>query len=213
MCNKTREEKFSVFNIEELRAGLPELPHERRERLKKEYNLSGDVLNMALDDAGFLNFIERAVSELYAWDQAHNKEELRKLAINYISSDLQGLVKEKELLWGELLVTPENFAELMKMAHNGEISSRAAKDVLRIMIEEGGDPSHIVDSRGLKQISDSGELEKIVKEIINANPEAVLDIKKGKENAAQFLVGQVMKQTRGSANPKIVYEILAKLIK
>ena len=199
-----------IFNIEELRAGLPELPDGRRERLTKEYNLSGDVLEMALDDTDFLNFIEHSMSELYAWDQAHNKEELRKLATNYLASDLQGLVKEKRLAWSELLATPENFAELMKMVHNGEITSRVAKDVLKIMAEEGLDPSQIVTDRGLKQVSDSGELEKIVKEIIEANPEAVSDFKKGKENSVQFLVGQVMKKTRGSANPQVVRELITK---
>lgn len=201
-----------VFNIEELRASLPELPHQRRERLMKEYNLSGDVLELALDDGNFLNFIERSISELYAWDQAHNKDELRKLALNYIASDLRGLVKEKELAWDELLATPENFAELIKMAHNSEITSRVAKDVLKIMVEEGLDPSQIVESRGLKQVNDTSELGKIVEEIIVASPEAVVDYKSGKGNALQFLVGQIMKKTRGSANPQVVSDLIKKML-
>ncbi|MBI4114471.1 MAG: Asp-tRNA(Asn)/Glu-tRNA(Gln) amidotransferase subunit GatB [Candidatus Niyogibacteria bacterium] len=200
------------FDIEMLKADLPELPYQKRERLQKEYNLQGDALAMALDDKAFLAFLEETLSELFSWAPDENKEKIKKTALNYITSDLQGIVKEKELLWGELLLTPENFAELVKMLYAGEISSRVAKDVLLEMIEKNGDPSQIVNEKGLRQVSDAGELDDIIKKIIDQNPATVADVKKGKENATQFLVGQVMKATRGSANPGIVQEMIKKTL-
>ena len=201
-----------MFPIDEMTHEIPELPHQKRERLSREYNLSGEVLIMAIDDADLMNFIERAVSEVFEWAPEENKENLRKLTINYLSSDLQGLVKEKLLSFGELLVTPENFAELIKMVYKNEISSRVAKDVLRIMVESGGDPSQIVKEKGLEQISDTGQLEKTVNDIIAGHPEAVADYKKGKGNAVQFLVGQAMRETKGSANPQVLRELIEKIL-
>ncbi|PIR69523.1 MAG: Asp-tRNA(Asn)/Glu-tRNA(Gln) amidotransferase subunit GatB [Candidatus Niyogibacteria bacterium CG10_big_fil_rev_8_21_14_0_10_46_36] len=200
------------FDIEVLRAGLPELPAKRRERLVDEYGLSGDALIMALDDVHFLAFLEAGLSELFSWAPEAKKEDIKKIALNYLTSDLQGIVKEKGTSWNELLLTPENFAELIKMVHAGEISSRVAKDVLLQMVEENGDPSQIVEEKGLKQVSDAGALEVMVQKVIAENPDAVADVKSGKENAIKFLVGQAMKATKGSANPGVVEGLLKKLI-
>ncbi|MDP2676412.1 MAG: Asp-tRNA(Asn)/Glu-tRNA(Gln) amidotransferase subunit GatB [bacterium] len=200
------------FDIEILKAELPELPYQRRARLTAEYGLSDDALIMALDDTAFLAFLEAGLSELSEWVTGGNKEKIKKTALNYLTSDLRGIVKEKEIPWGELLVTPENFAELIKMIHANEVSSRVAKDVLLEMVEKGGDPSQIVDEKGLRQVSDTGELEKIIKKIIEENPDAVADIKKGKENAFKFLVGQTMRATKGSANPAMLQELLKKML-
>ncbi|KKT41023.1 hypothetical protein A3I94_03825 [Candidatus Giovannonibacteria bacterium RIFCSPLOWO2_02_FULL_43_54] len=135
-----------------------------------------------------------------------------KLAANYFISDLLGLIKEKQIPTGELLVEPENFAELIKMLFKKEITSRVAKDVLRHMVEEGGDPSTIVEEKGLGQVNDTSALEIAAKKIISANPNAVADYKKGKQQSLQFLVGQMMKETKGAANPDTIKEILMKLI-
>lgn len=201
---------YKEFDIEVLRAELPELPAQKRTRLMGEYGLSGDALAMALDDTAFLAFLEAGLSELFEWAKGGDKEKIKKTAINYLTSDLRGIVKEKEIPWGELLLIPENFAELIKMIHANEISSRVAKDVLLEMVEGGGDPSQIVDEKGLRQVSDTGALEKVLQKIIAENPDAVADIKKGKENAFKFLVGQAMKATKGSANPALLQDILKK---
>ena len=135
-----------------------------------------------------------------------------KLAANYFTSDLLGLIKEKQIPASEFLIEPENFSELIKMIYKKEITSRVAKDVLRHMVEQGGDPSTIVEEKGLKQVSDSGALEEAARKVILNNPKTVEDYKKGKAQALQFLVGQMMKETKGAANPEIIREILARLI-
>ena len=108
--------------------------------------------------------------------------------------------------------TPENFAEFVKMIYRQEISSKVAKMVLLEMYNTGGDPSNIVDENNWRQMSDDTELEKIIQETIAKNPKAVQDYKLGNKNVIQFLSGQVMAATRGTANPGIVQEMLKKLL-
>ncbi len=201
------------LNPETLKLSLPELPRHKRARFEKEYFLEKKESAILAPDPAMSDFFEKAVSELMEWSGDKNKKEAIKLAFNYLTSDLQGLVKEKELMFGEVLVTPENFSELIKMILENVISSRAAKDILRSMVEDGGDPSDIVKERGLTQISAEGALEEIAKKIISQNPPAVSDYRSGKENALQFLVGQVMRETKGSANPEVAREALLKLLK
>jgi aspartyl-tRNA(Asn)/glutamyl-tRNA(Gln) amidotransferase subunit B len=202
----------NFFDIEMLRAKLPELPWQKRERLAKEYGVAGDTLMMMVRDANLAAFFENVVSELLEWVKDGNREELIKLATNYLGSDMQALIKEKMSSFGELLISPENFAELMKMIYNEEINSRAAKDVLRVMFETGQDPSDIVEQKGLKQVGDESALTTIAEQIVTANPAAVADYKGGKEASLQFLVGQVMKATRGAANPQIAAKALQDVI-
>ena len=100
------------------------------------------------------------------------------------------------------------FAKLVAMAGNREISSRATKDVLKIMFEEGGNPEKIVKEKGLAQTSDGSFIKNIVEEVIKNNPIAVEEFKNGKENALQFLVGQGMKLSKGKANPEVLQKLL-----
>jgi len=101
---------------------------------------------------------------------------------------------------------------MLKMIDDGTISGKIAKEVFRDMFDTGKDPEAIVKEKGLTQISDEGELEKIARKVIEANPKSVEDYKKGKEKALGFLVGQVMKETRGKANPQLVNKILKELL-
>ncbi|GAI30594.1 unnamed protein product, partial [marine sediment metagenome] len=110
------------------------------------------------------------------------------------------------------LITPENFAEFVTLIYEGRISSKIAKTVLEEMFKTGADPSHIIEEKGLTQLTDTGEIEKIIKEVISKNPKAIEDYKKGKENALQFLVGQVMAATRGRAKPDTVQQLLKKFL-
>ena len=200
------------LNPEKLKTELPELPSHKRERFEKEYLLEKNEASALVSDKELSDYFEKIVSELLEWDGGKGKNEAIKLAFNYLTSDLQGLINEKGVPWSELLATPENFAELVKMILENTVSSRAAKDVLRVLVEEGGDPSGIVRERGLAQISNEGALEEIAGKIIEANPQAVSDYKSGKENALQFLVGQVMRETKGSANPEVVKKLLTDLL-
>lgn len=113
---------------------------------------------------------------------------------------------------GDCKIDPENFAEFISLIAKGNISSKAAKQVLEEMLKTGGDPSHIIEEKGLSQVTDEAEIEKAVKEVISKNPKPVGDYKQGKETALQFLVGQVMAQTRGKAKPEIVQKLLKKLL-
>jgi len=111
-----------------------------------------------------------------------------------------------------LKINPEMFAKLVAMADKGEISSRAAKDVLKIMFDEGGDPEKIVKEKGLAQTSDNSFIKNIVEDVVKNNPIAVAEFKNGKENALQFLVGQGMKLSKGKANPGVLQKMLKEKI-
>jgi len=107
----------------------------------------------------------------------------------------------------------KQFIEMIKMISGNEISSRGAKDILAILIKEGGNTRKIAEEKGLMQQSDTGALEEIAKKIISENQSVIEDFKNGKEAAMQFLIGQGMKETRGSANPQVLKEVFTKLIK
>jgi len=142
-------------------------------------------------------------------------QKLIKLASNYIATDLQALLKEKGIdnfSEAEFKITSENFAEFLSMIYLGEISSKIAKMLLLEMFLNGGDPSQVVVDKGWQMVSDEGAIEKAIKEIIAANPKAVHDYKGGKESSMQFLVGQVMAETKGKAKPEMVQTLLKKIL-
>ncbi|OGF74803.1 glutaminyl-tRNA synthase (glutamine-hydrolyzing) subunit B [Candidatus Giovannonibacteria bacterium RIFCSPHIGHO2_02_FULL_46_20] len=201
--------EFSDEYINGLRVTIPELPEAKRKRLTEEYAIPEGLAETLVRERGLASFWERVVSELKEWiyEKAQEKEAL-KLAANYFTSDLLGLMKEKRIFAPELQVEPENYAELIKMIVEGGVSSRVAKDVLRHMVEYGGDPSTIVRDQGLGQVSDEGELAEVIKKVIMANPKPAEDYKAGKPQALQFLIGQIMKETKGAANPSVIREIL-----
>ncbi|MBU3925704.1 Asp-tRNA(Asn)/Glu-tRNA(Gln) amidotransferase subunit GatB [Patescibacteria group bacterium] len=176
-----------------------ELPQQKRERFKKEYKLKDEQIEIIIQNKKGAEFFEEIVSDLGVKPPSGD---FIALVANYFISDLQGIMKEKLFTFDELLLTPENFAELISMISKNEITSRVAKDVLRIMIEKGGEPSKIIEDLGLRQISDESAINKLAEKIIKENPIVIEDYKKGKETAMQFLVGQGMKETKGSINPE-----------
>jgi len=213
---------FTKKAIEEIRAEIPELPQQRRVRLKREYELDEKSIEIFVYNKDLGEYFEKAVSELPPNLPKESLSKMIKLTSNYIITDLQGLLKEasarppkfsEKILEGkDFLITPENFAEFITLIHEGKISSKIAKIVLGEMFSTGADPSHIIEEKGLIQITDKAEIEKIIKEAIRKNPKAVEDFKKGKENAFQYLIGQIMVQTKGKANPEIVVTILNQLL-
>ncbi|MBI2609621.1 Asp-tRNA(Asn)/Glu-tRNA(Gln) amidotransferase subunit GatB [Candidatus Giovannonibacteria bacterium] len=204
------------FAPEILKAELPELPLAKRERFREEYGVEGEKLEIFIHDKKLSEFFESVVSEAERWIDKVPKEKIISLAVNYITSDLVGLLKELALSIENLEMSPENFGELIKMSALGEISSRGAKDILRIMTERGGDPTEIAIQEGQLQTSETGSLEGIVKRVIDANPKALEDYKKGKEASLQFLIGQAMREAKNQkigANPQILKEIFQKISK
>ncbi|KKU51724.1 MAG: Aspartyl/glutamyl-tRNA(Asn/Gln) amidotransferase subunit B [Candidatus Moranbacteria bacterium GW2011_GWE2_47_10] len=120
---------------------------------------------------------------------------------------------EDELDIEDIKITPENYAELIGIVADGKINSSAAQTVLLEMYQTGGDPSQIIEQKNLMQVSDSSELEGVVDAVLVVNQKSVEDFKAGKENAIKFLMGQVMKESKGKANPQMVMEILIKKLK
>ena len=198
--------------VNKIRAEIPELSRQRRERLAKEYKLDKKSIEVFVQNKDFGEYFEKVISELPPKIPKNQLPRLIKLATNYLITDLQGLLKGASVTGEDFLITAENFAEFITLIEEGKISSKIAKMVLSEMFSTGADPSHIIEEKGLSQITDEAEIEKIIKEVISKNPKAVEDFKKGKENAFQYLIGQIMAKTRGKANPQIVKDILSKTL-
>ena len=188
--------------VDELKKLLPEMPDQKRERFIKEYNIP-------LYDAEVLTSV-RQLAEYYedVIDYGANP----KKASNWIMSELLGLIDDPEKIY-EFPVSSKNLAELLKLIDDNTISGKIAKSVFRDMIETGEEAIAIIDKKGLRQVTDTSEIESIVDRIIANNPQSVNDYKAGKDKALGFLVGQVMKESRGKANPQIVNELLINKLK
>lgn len=184
-----------------LKDTLPELPALKRARLINDFGLKGEDAEVFVVDAQMSELFEGAAKLL-------NKDEVKTLA-NYLTSDLMGLVKNEAV---KVWPSAEAMGELVKMISAGEISSRGAKDILAALTTEGGAPRVIAESRGLFQKSDEGELLKIVEQVITENASQFADLKAGNEKVLQFLVGQGMKLSKGSANPGVLAELFKKQV-
>ncbi len=206
----------SVFNPDDLKNHLPELPGDKRERLKKEFNLSEGQIEILVTDKHLANFFEEAVSELAAFDEMEKEKTSQKsldLLFNYLTSDLKGLANELKIEFRSLKVNPERLAHLVDLIEAGKIGSRQAKDILRKMVEEGADPEDIMKDEGLETISDNSELFKTIDEVISENPNAVTDYKKGKTASLQFMLGKAMEKLRGRAAPDTLKNLFEEKLK
>jgi aspartyl-tRNA(Asn)/glutamyl-tRNA(Gln) amidotransferase subunit B len=202
---KFKISEIEEFSIDSLKKELPELPWEKRERYEKDYGIKPVDVEIFVRPSTISIFFEDVCRD-FGGDKA-----LIKLASNYIISDLLGLMKSNNTeLFGQL--SDRNFAKMIKMVSENKISSRGAKDILKIMFVIGGSPEAIAEKENLLQKSDLGELENIANQIIIDNPKVVADYKAGKEVALMSLVGQGMKATKGSANPQVLKEVFLKLL-
>jgi aspartyl-tRNA(Asn)/glutamyl-tRNA(Gln) amidotransferase subunit B len=194
--------------IKKIAAEVPELPQVRRKRFEKEYKLPASSVDILVNFKYLADFFEHTISELNAWLKSGKiKTDIDRLVIlsaNYIITEFPKFV----LASGEIKITAENFAELIYLTFIGEISSSGTQEVLKEMFKIGGDPSQIIESKNLKQLSKEEDLNKIAEKIIKNNPQPVEDYKQGKEIALQFLVGQAMRETKGKANPEVIAKIL-----
>lgn len=210
------DEKF----INEIKAEIPELPKFRKNRFMYEYGLDEKSAEFFTANKDLGEYYEKVVSEFEEWLAAFTEvsasqgsdKKLYKTAANYLITDIQGLLGDKLFVEAEFRITPENFAEFIKMIYKNEISSKIAKIVLKEIFETGKDPSQIVEDRGLSQMENENEIELAAREVISENPKAVEDYKKGKLESFQFLVGKVMAETKGRANPEKTRELLKKLL-
>jgi len=188
--------------VDEVRAGLPELPGARVERFVEQYGLSrGDAL--VLGSSGDLaRFFEAVAAEGVD----------AKAAANWTMGEYLAHLNETGLEPGHGHVTAVRLAALVKLVQEGIVSASGAKRVFALMVDERGEPAAIVAQHGLAQVSDAGELEEVVTGVLADNPAQVEQYRAGKQQVAGFLVGQVMKATQGRANPKLVNELVRRLL-
>ena len=188
--------------IDETQASLPEMPKAKKERFLNEYKLTEKEVEIIIDDKILSSFYEDTVA------LGANP----KTVANWVLGDLLRLLKEDNDTTDEgitsIKIAPKALYELLCLIEKGTISTTAGKEVFDEMFKTGASAEDIVKAKGLSQISDTAELEKMVEDIIEANPNSVTDYVAGKTQASGFLMGQIMKASKGKANPKVVKEIL-----
>jgi aspartyl-tRNA(Asn)/glutamyl-tRNA(Gln) amidotransferase subunit B len=205
---------FTKEYLDDLRNGLPELPAAKRIRFKEEYGLNEADIDNLINWKELNFYFEDVVSEIRAWLEADDSKadvnKLIKQAANWCLQDFSALLNAQNMNPSDSKVSPENFAELLKLVDAGQISISAAKQVFKVMFEKGGEPDSIVQDLGLSQVSDESAIEVAVDKVIAANEKAVADYKAGQEKSFGFLVGMTMKELQGKGNPQVVNEILKK---
>jgi aspartyl-tRNA(Asn)/glutamyl-tRNA(Gln) amidotransferase subunit B len=182
---------------------MPELPERRRERLQKEYGLSEY-------DAGVLT-MTRALADFY--EQTLELSKQPKAAANWIMGDILKFYKDDNVDLKDLSkspIKPQMLAEMIALVDNGTISGKIAKSVVEEMYRTGKTAKAIIEEKGLVQITNAAEIEKIVSKVLDENPQSVAQYKAGKTGMLGFFVGQVMKLTEGRANPQVVNDLLRK---
>ncbi|HEY0625266.1 MAG TPA: Asp-tRNA(Asn)/Glu-tRNA(Gln) amidotransferase subunit GatB [Allosphingosinicella sp.] len=193
--------------LEECRASLPELPDAKRRRYEQELGLSAynaSVLTAEVETARWFEELLAATGKA--------GPEIGKAASNWVISDLFGALNRLGKSIEESPVSPAQGAELLSLVADGTLSGTLAKQVFEIMLETGDDPAKIVEERGLKQTSDTGEIEKVIAGVLEANADKVAEYRSGKDKLFGFFVGQTMKAMGGKANPGVVNDLLKKAL-
>lgn len=184
--------------IEEIRKTIPELPYQKEERFVREYGIpkyDASVLTLTKEMASF-------------FEETAKLSEDAKASSNWLMGDISRLLNEKSMKVEELKINPAQLAELIKLINAGTISNNIGKKVIEEMFHTGKDPKVIVEEKGLVQNNDEGAILEVVKKVIESNPQSIEDYKNGKKKAIGFLVGIVMKETKGKANPQIVNKLV-----
>jgi aspartyl-tRNA(Asn)/glutamyl-tRNA(Gln) amidotransferase subunit B len=189
--------------IEKIRKNLPELPDQKKERFIRQYQIPEYDAEILTSTRAMANYFEECVRFFRE----------PKIVSNWMMGDLLRELKRDEREIDQCPVTPKHLSEMLFMMEEGTISGKIAKDVFEEMYRTGEHPEKIVRDKGLVQILDGGEIEKAIEKAMEANPKQVEDYRKGKEKIFGFFVGEVMKQTQGKANPKLVNELLKKKLK
>ncbi|MFC2949516.1 Asp-tRNA(Asn)/Glu-tRNA(Gln) amidotransferase subunit GatB [Virgibacillus sediminis] len=183
---------------ERIRAEIPELPDARKKRYVEELGLpeyDADVLTSSKEMA---DFFEEAT------DQGADKKHVS----NWLMGEVSAYMNKHQKDLSDLAITPDGLAKMIQLIEDGTISSKIAKKVFAELVENGGDPEKIVKEKGLVQISDEGQLKEVITKVLDENEQSITDYKSGKGKAMGYLVGQVMKATKGQANPPMVNKIL-----
>ncbi|OGN08602.1 MAG: glutaminyl-tRNA synthase (glutamine-hydrolyzing) subunit B [Candidatus Yanofskybacteria bacterium RIFCSPHIGHO2_02_FULL_39_10] len=211
---------FDKKDIEEIRSGLLELPEQRRERFRKQYNLPDKDIELFVVNKSLGDYFEHVASELLSFDnldhlkkpETEHQDKLFKLASNYLITELKRMAEEVSAEPGDTKITPEMFADLVVRIFHGEISSSGAQTVLKEMFATGKKPGEIIKEKDLEQVSNVEELNLAVAKVIADNQKAVTDIKNGNEAPIKFLIGMIMRETKGRANPQVVEGMIRKIL-
>lgn len=188
---------------ERIRNTIPELPDARKARYIRDYGLPSYDAEILTSSLKLAEFFEESLE--YTADA--------KMVSNWVMGELLGYLNANNLEITDVKVTGKGLGEMIGLIEKGTISSKIAKTVFKEMIETGKAPQQIVEEKGLVQISDEGAIQAVVNQVIQNNPQSVADYKAGKEKAVGFLVGQVMKETRGKANPGLVNKLIVNTLK
>ena len=188
--------------INDIKNTLPEMPHIKKERYMRDFDLSEYDADQLTSSKNTACFFEETVKLC----------KNAKAVANWIMSDFAKMLNESEIEIDDSKITPENLSNLIKLIDSGKISSAIAKKVFTEMFNTGEAASKIVEEKGMIQISDEGAIKEIVEKVVAANPKSIEDYHNGKDRALGFLVGQIMKETRGKANPKIVNDLLKEIL-
>ena len=185
---------------EKWRSELPELPAAKRNRYSTELGLSIYDARVLTDESSMATYFEKVVNEGGA----------AKSSANWITGDLAAYIKSNRLTFDQLPFQPSELAEMLKMIDNGEISGKIAKEILPELLSKGGSPKQLVQERGLGMIGDPKVIEEIIDQLILKHPNEVESFRSGKKKLLGFFVGQLMKETKGKADPKLANQILNK---
>ncbi len=189
--------------IEAIKKTIPELPDEKKERFKKEYGLPSYDADILTSSRGIADYFEKCVKEFPD----------PKMVSNWIMGSLLGLLNAQGKTIEDTPVSAQDLAELLKLIREGIISGKIAKTVFEEMAQTGKSPKEIVEQKGLVQLTDTNAIEEVVEKVLTGSPKEVEAYKNGKTKLFGYFVGQVMKETKGKANPKVVNDILRKKLR
>ena len=216
ISDKRQETSDQGIFLDEIKALIPELPQQRRERFAKQYGLPEKDIKLFTTDKLLGDYFEHVASELLSFDKLghlkrpaeEHQNKLFKLASNYLITEFKRMAEEVYAESEDTKVSPEMLADLVVRIFHGEVSSSGAQTVLKEMFATGVPPGKIIEDKDLAQLSNVGDLEMAADKVIADNPKAVEDYRKGKGASLKFLIGMVMKESKGRANPQMAEEIL-----
>jgi aspartyl-tRNA(Asn)/glutamyl-tRNA(Gln) amidotransferase subunit B len=212
---------FDKKDIEVIGAEMVELPRERRERFKKQYGLPDNDIEVFAVNKSLGDYFEHVASELLSFDKlthlkkppAEEQNKLYKLGANYLITELKRMAESVDAEVSDTKITPDMLADLVVRVFHGQVSSSGAQTVLKEMFTGGNSAEQIIKEKDLVQMSGADDLMQSINKVVSDNQKAVNDYKAGNEAPLKFLIGMVMRETRGKANPQVVEELLKEVLK
>ncbi|MCX7910113.1 MAG: Asp-tRNA(Asn)/Glu-tRNA(Gln) amidotransferase subunit GatB [Endomicrobia bacterium] len=198
--------------IEEIKKSLPELPLQKKKRFKNIYNLPDSDIDILVSEKVIADYFERVLT---IYSQSYTQGDFKSVAktvSNLIITEILGLINQEGLTFDKNKIKEEYLAELVKLYYDGVLSSKLLKEVLEEVWYTQKSPKEIVQQKGISQISDIDELKKVIQEVIAENQKVVDDYKSGKTQAISALIGQIMKKTKGKANPQLTHQLLKDIL-